>query len=244
MSELMIDDLHAEIDGKQILKGVSLCIKSGETHAIMGPNGAGKSTLSHVIMGHPRYTITKGDIKLDGESILELSPDKRAKKGLFMSFQYPAEVPGVSIGSFLRSAYNAVSGKEMPVLEFQRLVKDRTEMLGIKQDFIKRGLNEGFSGGEKKKCEILQLAVLNPKMAILDETDSGLDVDALRIVSDGINKIKLATGMGIMLITHYSRILKQVKPDFVHIMSDGKIVQSGEGTLAVQIEESGYSSLK
>lgn len=243
MSELVIDNLHAEIGGKEILKGVSLRIKSNEIHAIMGPNGAGKSTLSYVIMGHPKYAVTKGDIRLDGESILALSPDKRAKKGLFMSFQYPAEVPGVSIGSFLRSAYNAVSGKEMPVLEFQKLVKEKIEMLGIKPDFIKRGLNEGFSGGEKKKCEILQLAVLSPKMAILDETDSGLDVDALRVVSDGINKIKVSTGMGVMLITHYNRILKQVKPDFVHIMTDGKIVQSGQGALAAEVEDRGYASM-
>src|SRR3989338_4031269 len=243
MSELVIEGLHAEIDGKEILKGVTLCIKSGEIHAVMGPNGAGKSTLSHVIMGHPKYAVTKGDIKLDGESILGLSPYKRAKKGIFMSFQYPAEVPGVSIGSFLRNAYNAVSGKEVPVLEFQKFVKEKSEMLGIKQDFIKRGLNEGFSGGKKKKCEILQLAVLSPKMAILDETDSGLDVDALRIVSEGINRIKSAAGMGVMLITHYNRILKHVRPDFVHIMRDGRIVQSGEGDLAVEIEERGYASM-
>ena len=244
MSELAIEDLHAEIDGKKILKGVSLRIRSGEIHAIMGPNGAGKSTLSYVIMGHPKYVVTKGDINLDGESIVGLSPDKRARKGLFMSFQYPAEVPGVSIASFLRNAYNAVSGKEMPVMEFQKLVKEKIDMLGITQDFIKRGLNEGFSGGEKKKCEILQMAVLSPKIAVLDETDSGLDVDALRVVSDGINKIKSATGMGVILITHYNRILKYVKPDYVHILNDGRITKSGTGALVLDVEERGYTQAR
>jgi Fe-S cluster assembly ATP-binding protein len=242
MNELIIEDLHVEVEGKEILKGVNLTIRSGEVHAIMGPNGAGKSTLSYVVMGHPGYTVTKGDIKFNGESIMEDTPDKRAKKGIFMSFQYPAEIPGVGIGSFLRAAYNSLH-KEMPVMEFQKLVMGKLEMLNMNKDFIKRGLNEGFSGGEKKKTEILQLAVLNPKIAILDETDSGLDVDALQTVSEGINKIEKESDMGILLITHYNRILKQVKPEFVHILSDGKIVKSGDETLAVEIEEKGYTSL-
>lgn len=242
MTELLIENLHAEVDGKEILKGVTLAVKSGETHVVMGPNGAGKSTLSNVIMGHPRYVVTSGDIKLDGESILRMSPDKRARAGIFMSFQYPAEVPGVSIASFLRSAHGAINGKEMPVLEFQKLVKEKTKMLDISGDFIKRGLNEGFSGGEKKKGEILQMAVLSPKIAILDETDSGLDVDALRVVAEGINKVSSLSGMGVILITHYNRVLKYVRPDFVHIMSGGRIVKSGKRELASLVEEKGYSS--
>lgn len=242
MSELLIEDLHVSVDGKEILKGVNLKVRQGEIHAIMGPNGAGKSTLSQVIMGHPKYLVTKGDIRLDRESILGMSPDKRARKGLFMSFQYPSEVPGVSIASFLRTAYNSVTGKEIPVLEFQKLVNEKLEMLNVPKDFIKRGLNEGFSGGEKKKCEIVQMAVLNPKIAILDETDSGLDIDALRIVSESINKI--ASGnMGVVLITHYNRILKYINPEFVHVMSDGKIVKSGTNILASQVEEKGYTSI-
>ncbi|MBI4014432.1 MAG: Fe-S cluster assembly ATPase SufC [Candidatus Aenigmarchaeota archaeon] len=240
--KLEIENLHAEVDGKEILKGVTLTVKSGEVHAVMGPNGAGKSTLSNVIMGHPRYRVTSGDVKLDGASILGMSPDKRARAGIFMSFQYPVEVPGVSMASFLRSAHGAINGKEMPVLDFQKLVKEKTKMLGISDDFIKRGLNEGFSGGEKKKGEILQLAVLSPKLAILDETDSGLDVDALRTVAEGINKIADASDVGVILITHYNRILKYVKPDFVHIMSGGRTVKSGKSELALLIEEKGYSS--
>ena len=242
--KLEIENLHAEVDGKEILKGVTLTVKSGEVHAVMGPNGAGKSTLSNVIMGHPRYRVISGDVKLDGASILSMSPDKRARTGIFVSFQYPAEVPGVSIASFLRSAHGAINGKEMSVIDFQKLVKEKTKMLGISDDFIKRGLNEGFSGGAHKRGEILKMAVLSPRLAILDETDSGLDVDALRVVADGINRVSSSPDMGIILITHYNRILKYVIPDFVHVMHGGRIVRSGKSDLASFIEEKGYSSLE
>ncbi len=236
---LEIKDLHVEVDGKEILKGVSLAIKQGEIHALMGPNGSGKSTLSQTIMGHPRYVITKGDILYNGESILKMSPDKRARLGLFLSFQYPVEIPGVNMAYFLRSAMNAMNGSTKSVKEFRQLLAEKMELLKIPKEFANRYLNEGFSGGEKKRGEILQLAVLNPKIAILDETDSGLDIDALKTVANGINELR-GPGIGMLLITHYNRILHYIKPDKVHILIDGKIMKSGGHELAVELEETGY----
>ncbi len=236
---LEIKDLYVEVDGKEILKGVSLKVNQGEVHALMGPNGSGKSTLSQTIMGHPRYIVTRGDILYNGESILKLSPDKRARLGLFLSFQYPAEIPGVGMAYFLRSAMAATNGSPKSVKEFRQMLMEKMELLKIPKEFANRYLNEGFSGGEKKRSEILQLAVLQPKVAILDETDSGLDIDALKTVANGINTLR-GPSMGMLLITHYNRILHYVKPDKVHILIDGKIVRSGDHELAIELEEKGY----
>ncbi len=245
MAILEIKELHARIEGKKILNGVSLRIRSGETHAIMGPNGSGKSTLSNVLMGHPKYLVDSGDILLDGKSLLDQTTDQRARAGLFLAFQYPQEVAGVSFASFLRNASASVhpESKKVPVRQFVGQVQQ--EMADLKMDpgFIDRYLNEGFSGGEKKRGEILQMALLKPKFAILDETDSGLDVDALRIVSGAINKIAQTEKTGLLLITHYQRILKYVKPDFVHVMVGGKIIKSGTGALAEELEKEGYEKL-
>lgn len=243
MTELIIKDLHAGIEGKEILKGVSLKIKQGEVHAVMGPNGSGKSTLSYVIMGHPNYQVLSGEILLDGKNVLDMSPDERARAGLFLSFQYPVEIPGVTMSNFLRTALNALRGKPIPVPEFMKLLKEKLAMLKMDASFATRYLNQGFSGGEKKRAEILQLAVLQPKIAILDETDSGLDIDALRIVAEGINALR-GPERGILLITHYQRILNYVKPDFVHVMMDGKIVLSGGDQLAHELEAKGYDWVK
>lgn len=243
MTKLEIKDLHVSVDSKQIINGLNLTIKQGEIHALMGPNGSGKSTLAQAIMGHPRYIIDSGDVLIDGESILKMSADKRAKKGLFLSFQYPAEVQGVSMMNFFRMAMNALNGNaKMSIPEFRKLVKEKMDLLKVDESFTKRYLNEGFSGGEKKRSEILQFALLNPKIAILDETDSGLDIDALRIVSEGINSLT-GPGVGILLITHYNRMLKYITPHHVHILVNGRIVRSGDSSLAMHLDEQGYETI-
>lgn len=236
---LEIKNLHVSTENKEILKGLSLKVNQGEIHAIMGPNGSGKSSLSLVLMGHPRYQITRGSIRLDGEDLTGLTPDKRAKLGLFLAMQYPVAVPGVSVFNLLRSANKNLNSQKGTAMEFQKIVKNTMKNLKIDEKFLGRSINDGFSGGEKKKMETLQLSILNPKYAILDETDSGLDVDALKTVSSGINNI-FSKNIGIILITHYQRILKYVKPDFVHILVDGRIVKSGDANLAETIEEKGY----
>jgi Fe-S cluster assembly ATP-binding protein len=236
---LQIKNLHVSTDNKEILKGLDLTIKQGEIHAIMGPNGSGKSSLSLALMGHPRYQITSGSIRIDGEDLTSLTPDKRAKLGLFLAMQYPVAVPGVSVFNLLRTANKNLDSQKVPAIEFQKIVKKEMKNLRINENFLTRSINDGFSGGEKKKMETLQLSILNPKYAILDETDSGLDVDALKIVSQGINS-SFSKNIGILLITHYQRILKYVKPDFVHILVDGKIVKSGGAELAETVEEKGY----
>ncbi len=242
MHVLEIKDLHVSVEGKEILKGVDLAIKQGEIHAIMGPNGSGKSTLSCTIMGHPRYQVDKGEILFDGKDIKTLKPNERAKLGLFLSFQYPSEIEGVSMANFLRTSLNALgNGSKLSLQEFQQLLREKMELLKMDKKFATRYLNTGFSGGEKKKGEILQLAVLSPKIAILDETDSGLDIDALKTVAEGINTITKQSQMGAVLITHYQRLLNYIKPDHVHIMMDGKIVRSGGAELAEHLEEKGYS---
>jgi Fe-S cluster assembly ATP-binding protein len=244
MATLEIKDLHASVNtdegAKEILKGVNLTIKSGETHAIMGPNGSGKSTLSYAIAGHPKYQVTSGEVLLDGENVLEMSVDERARAGLFLAMQYPVEVPGVSMSNFLRSAATAVRGEAPKLRLWVKEVKEEMGKLEISQEFAERSVNEGFSGGEKKRHEILQLALLKPKFAILDETDSGLDVDALRVVSEGVNAYKASSEVGVMLITHYTRILRHITPDFVHVFAGGKIVESGGKELADELEEHGY----
>ncbi len=243
---LEIKDLHVSIDGKEILKGLDLKVNKGEVHAIMGPNGAGKSTLAKVLAGHPSYEITQGEIWFLGQNLTELEPEERAHLGLFMSFQYPIEIPGVSNVQFLRLSYNAKAKAnlqpELSVEEFEILLKDKMKMMEIKSEFMERNLNEGFSGGEKKRNEILQMAILNPTLAILDETDSGLDIDAMRIVSKGVNQI-MNPEMGLILITHYQRLLDYIKPAFVHVMLDGVITLSGNADLALQLEEKGYDWL-
>ncbi len=245
MSELTIKDLHVSIEGKQIIKGLNLTVRQGEVHAIMGPNGTGKSTLAYTIMGHPNYEITGGDILIDGASILEMEPDERSRAGVFLAFQYPVSIPGVTVANFLRTAINArrrhadPPQEDISVLEFRKLLKNKMDLLEMDYSFGGRYLNEGFSGGEKKRTEVLQMAVLEPAFAIMDETDSGLDIDAIRIVSEGVNAIK-GPQMGAVVITHYQRILNYIKPDYVHIMYNGKIVESGRRDLALQLEESGY----
>lgn len=245
MSELVIRNLHVSINDKEILKGVDLLVKQGEVHALMGPNGTGKSTLAYALMGHPSYEITEGEVIFKEKSILDLEVDERARLGLFLAFQYPVSIPGVSVANFLRTALNArrkannPDDKGIPVPEFRKLLKDYMDLLKMDYSFGGRYLNEGFSGGEKKRAEVLQMAVLEPEIAILDETDSGLDIDALRIVSDGVNAIR-GPKTGVLLITHYQRILNYIKPDFVHIMLDGRIVESGGSDLALHLEEQGY----
>lgn len=241
MPKLEIKDLHVSVDGKPIVKGLNLTINEGEIHALMGPNGSGKSTLAQAIMGHPRYTIDSGAVLLDGESVMNMSVDKRAKKGLFLSFQYPAEVPGVSMMNFFRMAMMA-QGQKMTIPEFRKIIQEKMNMLHVDESFTKRYLNEGFSGGEKKRSEILQMALLNPKIAILDETDSGLDIDALKIVSEGINNLA-GPNTGMLLITHYNRMLKYITPHYVHIMINGRIVKSGDSSLAMKLDEHGYENI-
>ncbi len=244
MTTLTIKDLYVSVDGIQILKGINLEIKSGEVNTIMGPNGSGKSTLAYALMGHPKYKIEKGQILLDGEDITSLSPDKRARKGLFLSFQYPQEVSGVTLANFIRTAVNSQKEKPIPVMDFKKMMDEKLALLQIDPAFGKRYLNEGFSGGEKKRAEILQLAMLQPKIAILDETDSGTDVDALKIISNGINIAAKQQKMGILLITHYDRILQYIKTDKVHILVDGRIVKTGGPELAGHIDETGYGMVK
>ncbi len=236
---LWIKDLHVSTEGKAILKGVSLEILPGKIHAIMGPNGAGKSTLARLIAGHPDYDITQGEIVFEGQNILELSPEERAQIGLFMSFQYPLEIPGVTNLQFLHAAYNASKKATLSEEEFSKLLDDKMALMEIKAEFKERDLNTGFSGGEKKRNEILQMAVLEPKLAILDETDSGLDIDAMRIVASGVNKL-MKEGRSLLLITHYQRLLDYISPDFVHVLLDGRIVASGGPELALKLEEEGY----
>ena len=244
MSTLEIKDLHVSVDtdqgSKEILRGVDLTINSGETHAIMGPNGSGKSTLAYSIAGHPKYTITSGTVTLDGEDVLAMSVDERARAGLFLGMQYPVEVPGVSVSNFLRTAKTAIDGEAPKLRTWVKEVKDAMGQLRIDPDFANRNVNEGFSGGEKKRHEILQMELLKPKFAILDETDSGLDVDALRIVSEGVNRAKDATDAGVLLITHYTRILRYIEPDFVHVFVDGRIAEEGGKELADRLEAEGY----
>ena len=245
MSVLEIKNLQVSVvtdaGDKEILRGVDLTIRSGETHAIMGPNGSGKSTLAYSIAGHPKYLITGGSVTLDGADVLEMTVDERAKAGLFLAMQYPVEVPGVSVSNFLRTAVTAIRGEAPKVRTWVGEVKDAMASLNIDTAFSERNVNEGFSGGEKKRHEILQMELLKPKIAILDETDSGLDVDALRIVSEGVNRVKANSELVVMLITHYTRILRYIKPDFVHVFANGKIVEEGGPELADKLEEKGYA---
>jgi Fe-S cluster assembly ATP-binding protein len=245
MSELVIKNLHVSIEDKEILKGVDLTVKQGEIHAIMGPNGTGKSTLAYTLMGHPSYTITGGEVWFKGKNLLDLATDERSRRGLFLAFQYPVAIPGVTVANFLRSAVNSrrrvanPEDKGMPILEFRKMLKEKMELLKMDPTFAGRYLNDGFSGGEKKRAEILQMATLKPEIAILDETDSGLDIDALRIVAEGVNALS-GPELGVLVITHYQRLLNYIKPQFVHIMLGGKIVESGGPDLALQLEERGY----
>ncbi|MDY5585175.1 MAG: Fe-S cluster assembly ATPase SufC [Arcanobacterium sp.] len=246
MSNLVIKNLHVSVETEQgekpILKGVDLTINDGEIHAIMGPNGSGKSTLAYAIAGHPKYTITEGEVLLDGENIVEMSADERARAGLFLAMQYPVEVAGVSVSNFLRSAKTAIDGEAPKLREWVKEMKEAMTNLKVVDDFANRDVNVGFSGGEKKRLEILQMELLKPKFAVLDETDSGLDVDALRLVSEGVNRAHEANGNGILLITHYTRILQYIKPQFVHVFVDGKVAKSGGPELAEQLEAEGYAA--
>jgi Fe-S cluster assembly ATP-binding protein len=244
---LKITNLHAEIaeDGTEILKGLDLELHAGEIHAIMGPNGSGKSTLSKVISGHPAYEVTDGDILFKGESVLDMEPDERARAGIFLAFQYPVEIPGVSVANFMRTALNAKRGEEVDIFDFQDELEGRMGMLEMDPAFAMRSVNDGFSGGEKKRNEILQLAMLEPQLAVMDETDSGLDIDALKIVTSGINKIKdERKDMAVLLITHYQRMLNYITPDRVHVMVEGRIIRSGGPELALELEERGYDWLR
>lgn len=244
---LTIKNLHASVEDKEILKGLNLEIKAGEVHAIMGPNGAGKSTLASIVAGNETYEVTEGEIILDGEDIAELAPEERAHAGVFLSFQYPVEIPGVSVTNFIKTAINesrkAKGQEEMPANEMLKKIREKSELLEMDKKFLSRSLNEGFSGGEKKRNEIFQMAMLEPKVAILDETDSGLDIDALRIVANGVNKLKSADN-AVVVITHYQRLLDYIVPDFVHVLMDGKIVKSGTKELALELEEKGYDWIK
>jgi Fe-S cluster assembly ATP-binding protein len=245
---LKIIDLHAEVaeEGTEILRGVNLEVNQGEIHAIMGPNGSGKSTLAKVISGHPAYEVTDGDILFRGESILDMEPDDRSRSGIFLAFQYPVEIPGVSIANFLRTALNSHRDEDIDIFDFQDLLTSRMEMLGMDPVFAERSVNDGFSGGEKKRNEILQLAMLEPTLAVMDETDSGLDIDALKIVSAGINKVKQQhrDDMSVLLITHYQRMLNYITPDFVHVMLAGRVIRSGGAELALVLEDKGYEWAK
>jgi Fe-S cluster assembly ATP-binding protein len=244
---LKITNLHAEIaeDGTEILRGVNLELNEGEIHAIMGPNGSGKSTLSKVISGHPAYEVTDGEILFRGQSVLDMQPDERARAGIFLAFQYPVEIPGVSVANFMRTALNAKRGEEVDIFDFQDELEGRMAMLEMDPAFAARSVNDGFSGGEKKRNEILQLAMLQPELAVMDETDSGLDIDALKIVTGGINRIKQErSGMAVLLITHYQRMLNYITPDQVHVMVEGRIVRTGGAELALELEERGYDWIR
>ena len=249
MSQLEIKDLHVSIEDKEILKGLTLTIKQGEIHAIMGPNGTGKSTLAYTLMGHPNYTVTSGEVLLDGENVLEMEPDERSRAGIFLAFQYPVAIPGVTVANFLRSAINSrrraenPEDKGMPIPEVRKMLKEKMDALKMDHNFAGRYLNDGFSGGEKKRAEILQMATLKPRFSILDETDSGLDIDALRIVSEGVNALS-GPELGVLVITHYQRLLNYIKPQFVHVMMGGRIVESGGPELALHLEEHGYDWLR
>ena len=244
MSTLKISNLHVSIETEagmvDILRGIDLTLEQGETHAIMGPNGSGKSTLAYTIAGHPRYQVTEGSITLDGEDVLEMSVDERARAGLFLAMQYPVEIPGVSVTNFLRSAKTAIDGKSPALREWVQQLRGAMDSLRMEPGFAERNVNEGFSGGEKKRHEIMQLELLKPRFAILDETDSGLDVDALKIVAEGVNRAKDNTGLGVLLITHYTRILRYITPDFVHVVVGGRIAESGGAELADRLEAEGY----
>jgi Fe-S cluster assembly ATP-binding protein len=244
---LKINNLHASIDEKSILKGLNLEVKAGEVHAIMGPNGAGKSTLANIIAGKEDYEVTEGTIELNGEDISELAPEERAHNGVFLSFQYPVEIPGVSVTNFIKTAINetrkAKGLDDMPAKDMLRMIREKSELLEIDRKFLSRSLNEGFSGGEKKRNEIFQMAMLEPKLAILDETDSGLDIDALRIVANGVNKLK-SKDNAVIVITHYQRLLEYIVPDFVHVLYNGKIVKTGDASLALELEAKGYDWIK
>lgn len=244
---LEIRNLHVEVEGNEILKGVSLVVRTGELHAIMGPNGSGKSTLAQVLAGRDTYEVTEGEVLYNGRDLLEMSPEERAREGIFMAFQYPVEIPGVSNYYFLKTAVNAIRQhrglEELDAMDFLALVKERLRLVNMDESFLNRSVNEGFSGGEKKRNEIFQMAVLDPKLAILDETDSGLDIDALRVVADGVNSLR-TPDRAMVVITHYQRLLNYVVPDFVHVLVDGRIVQSGGKELALQLEEKGYSWLE
>ena len=249
MSQLEIQNLHVDIEGKQILQGVNLTAKQGEIHAIMGPNGTGKSTLAYTLMGHPSYTATKGQVRFKGQDVLALAPDERSRLGLFLAFQYPVSISGVTVANFLRTAINArrraadKDDKGIPIPEFRKMLQQKMELLQMDNAFAGRYLNEGFSGGGKKRAEILQMAALEPEIAILDETDSGLDIDALRIVADGVNAL-MGDNLGVIVITHYQRLLNYIKPHFVHVMIGGRIVESGGPELALSLEEHGYSWIR
>jgi len=249
MSQLEIRNLHVNIEGKEILKGVDLTIEQGKVHAIMGPNGTGKSTLAYTLMGHPSYAVTEGEVFFKGQNVLELEPDERSRLGIFLAFQYPVAIPGVTVANFLRTALNArrraanPEDKGIPIPEFRKMLKDKMNTLKMDQTFAGRYLNEGFSGGEKKRAEILQMATLTPEIAVLDETDSGLDIDALRIVSDGVNAL-MSKDLGVLVITHYQRLLNYIKPDYVHVMLNGQIVESGGPDLALHLEEKGYEWIR
>lgn len=244
---LEIRDLHATVEGKEILRGINLTIKKGEIHAIMGPNGSGKSTLAKILAGHPAYEVTKGEVLFEGRNLLELAPDERAREGVFLAFQYPVEVPGVSNAQFLRLAYNEQrkhrGEEELDPLEFKDLLTERAKVVDMDAGLMSRSVNEGFSGGEKKRNEILQMAVLEPKLAVLDETDSGLDIDALRIVSEGVNKLRTPEN-AVVLVTHYQRLLNYIVPDHVHVLYKGRIVRTGGKELALELEEKGYDWIK
>ncbi|MEJ5241084.1 MAG: Fe-S cluster assembly ATPase SufC [Anaerolineales bacterium] len=249
MDQLEIRNLHVSVNDREILKGVNLTVRKGEIHAIMGPNGTGKSTLAYTLMGHPAYTVTEGEVLFKGQNILELEPDERSRLGIFLAFQYPVAIPGVTVANFLRTALNArrravdPEDKGIPIPEFRKMLKEKMELLKMDPNFAGRYLNDGFSGGEKKRAEILQMAMLQPEIAILDETDSGLDIDALRIVADGVNAL-MGPNLGVLVITHYQRLLNYIKPHFVHVMLDGRIVESGGPELALELEEHGYSWLR
>jgi Fe-S cluster assembly ATP-binding protein len=250
MATLEIRDLTVEIDGQEILKGVSLDVEQGKTYALMGPNGSGKSTLAYAVAGHPAYEVTGGTVTLDGEDVLALQPDERAQAGLFLAMQYPVEVPGVSLTNFLRMSLNSVAGEELPIREFMSRLKDEMAHLEMDESFLERNVNEGFSGGEKKRFEIVQMALLRPRIAVLDETDSGLDIDALRTVAEGVNRM-VEEGredgepdLGVLLITHYTRILRYIRPDEVHVMIGGRVVRSGGPELAEELEEKGYEDFR
>jgi Fe-S cluster assembly ATP-binding protein len=236
---LKIEDLHVEIDGQEIIKGLDLEVGQGEIHAIMGPNGSGKSTLANVLMGHPRYEVTGGSVTFEGEDVFELEPDERAKMGMFLAFQYPSEVPGVSVANFLRTAVNSVREEEISPMEMYRLIQEKMGIMQMDPKFAERYLNEGFSGGEKKRNEILQMLMLEPRLAIMDETDSGLDIDALQVVAKGVNELR-GPDFSAVIITHYQRILRYIEPDHVHVMLDGRIVTSGGKELALDLEDKGY----